>query len=196
MVLVHHRCMMTQPLRIDILSAPVAAIDRRALSQAWYSALRESCGGGPGSLPRPGVHDASGGARFFTSCEKAARMKFPSRPSGAPGNSHTPPRHRARPVSATNQGVVAERRVRDALARKIEAMLLDPRRSAGRSTFVVDASGARVQVMLRTVGVEVRLIAVCSSGVRERVAKALEEARYALAGRGVAFGFEMKERAR
>jgi hypothetical protein len=31
--------MMTQQLEVSILAAPLAAIDRRALSQAWYSAL-------------------------------------------------------------------------------------------------------------------------------------------------------------
>ena len=35
----HHRAMMTQQLEVSILAAPLAAIDRRALSQAWYSAL-------------------------------------------------------------------------------------------------------------------------------------------------------------
>ena len=35
----HHRSMMTQQLEVSILAAPLAAIDRRALSQAWYSAL-------------------------------------------------------------------------------------------------------------------------------------------------------------
>ena len=36
----HHRAMMTQQLEVSILAAPLAAIDRRVLSQAWYSALR------------------------------------------------------------------------------------------------------------------------------------------------------------
>src|SRR5579863_7674683 len=31
--------MITQELQVSILAAPLAAMDRRALSQAWYSAL-------------------------------------------------------------------------------------------------------------------------------------------------------------
>ncbi len=30
---------MTQQLEVSILAAPLAAIDRRVLSQAWYAAL-------------------------------------------------------------------------------------------------------------------------------------------------------------
>ncbi len=41
--------MMTQQLHVSILAAPLAAIDPRALSQAWYSALRLAHGA-PGDL--------------------------------------------------------------------------------------------------------------------------------------------------
>jgi hypothetical protein len=181
----HHRCMMTQQLRFSILSAPLAAIDRRALSQAWYSALhlaKASRSPEIAMTPRSQSERRSSSFRARderpakrAECASGARIRVAGSPVGRDCAS------------------VTERRTHSVLARKIQMMLLSPARSARRATFSIDGTSARVHVTLRILGGQVRLIAFCPPPLRARVARALEEARYALASRGIAFGFETKE---
>jgi hypothetical protein len=183
----HHRVMMTQQLPFSILSAPLAAIDRRALSQAWYSALHLTQSGlSPNRASRvPVCHPERSEAR---SKEAPGAFRTANPPSGFIGRPH-------RKASTTTRvdRDTAERRVRSALARKIEAALLDPSRRCERATFTIEGTGARVHVALRTAGGRARLVAICPPSARTRVARALEEARYALAARGIELGFETKE---
>jgi hypothetical protein len=177
---------MTQPLEISILSAPVAAIDRRALSQAWYSVL---------GLARRG-RDASA-----TTC---------SGRSGAPSNGCTPgisPRSRYGSTSLEERSFefrilrspkklefLREQRRNDSSAplnrrpgpstlaarigRKLEAR-------AKRATVQIDGDRGRVHLIVQNVGTRMRIIAICPNDVKARVARAIDEARYALAARGV-----------
>ncbi len=169
-----------QRLATSILSAPIAAIDRRALSQAWYSALHAQAGvragaGGAPSPQRPAVRRrANECIARFRSVEKRD------------GSSASRPREAAQKARA---GVPAvERRApRCDLARRIEAAFLNPRAAARRTTFDVGGSdGGRVHVMLQSVGGRVRLVALCVPAARATVARALAQARYALALQGVA----------
>ena len=76
----HHRSMMTQQLEVSILAAPLAAIDRRALSQAWYSALHLA---GPDQQGRPFLRP-HGAKRTLAAPVKAA----PKRDAQSPPASH------------------------------------------------------------------------------------------------------------
>src|SRR5580692_940341 len=140
------RAMMTQELQASVLTAPLAQIDRRVLSQAWYSALnfaraRESAA--PAKKPVATNAAAQG---------RATPASVPNRRT-----SHAaPPASVAHPVSA-KRGVSLdrgfERRApRSPLARKIESVFLDPRSRVERSTFTVGSGRARVYVALQGKG--------------------------------------------
>jgi hypothetical protein len=170
--------MTTQPLSVSMISAPLASIDRRALSQAWYSALHLSQraaspqANGPKDEP---AHSQSGftplrGAKAF-----AARTKVVSLAE-----------RRALKTRPRVGGSAVERRTaKTPLARRIERALLRPTEPLKRVTLAVDSSGARVHVMLQTTRAGVKLIAMCSPRVRDAVDRALAQVRFALAARGI-----------
>ena len=179
----HDASMMTQQLGFSILTAPLAALDRRALSQAWYSALH---------LARESTHrDAP-----------AAAGKPMSRRTGAPALNviasagakpyalpATPRRMASRVLTLSGE---RERRApRSGLARKIARCFLDPARRVQRATFTIDGSNARVHIALQSRGAAMRLVAVCPPALRDRVQCALEEARYALCARGIALDLDV-----
>ncbi|MEO6835481.1 MAG: hypothetical protein ABI231_06190 [Candidatus Tumulicola sp.] len=176
--------MMTQELRASILTAPLAAIDRRALSQAWYSALhlaRRSASASPPSVPAKPVFTPAGFAKTSpTGTEPPGRSTF------APAV-RTPARVRETPA----EGIAADRRApRSALARSIERAFLDPRWRLERSTFSVGDGGARVHVVLQTSRNRARLVAICPPAAKGAVARALAQARFALASRGIPLDLE------
>jgi hypothetical protein len=169
--------MTTQPLAFNIISAPIAALDRRALSQAWYSALHLASGA---------YHDASPEATQALPSRARARAAAPAMDASRATKARvaTP----AKPPSQAPAPVVAHgdrRAARSPLARKLERAFLHPAQQVRRASFSVDSSGARVHVVLQSCGSGFRLVAVCSPHVRGRVARALEEVRYALASRGI-----------
>jgi hypothetical protein len=168
--------MMTDELRAGVLSAPVAAIDRRELSQAWYSAL--------GFARKRSVAAAAPAA--------SPKVRALLRPAGLP-DSKPPFRRSALPAvrlvvtqkAAENAEAAAERRRRHSrLASQIERAFARPHPPA-RATFTVDNGGARVHVMMQNRDDGLRLIALCSPANRTLVARALARACFALAGRGV-----------
>jgi hypothetical protein len=171
------RAMMTQQLQASILSAPIAQIDRRALSEAWYSALHLARGHAPTPAERP-----------ETRCSARELGKAKTNAANRRKDRSAPPIVRPRRVSGQGGALLArvvERRApRSPLARRIESVFLDPRARAERSTFTIGRDGARVHVVLQSTGDCVRLIAVCAPANREIVARALAQARYALASRG------------
>jgi hypothetical protein len=181
----HDTGMTTQQLGFSILTAPLAAIDRRSLSQAWYSALhlahaspaRSSCG--------------------FTRSKQSTIESEPLRGSATSkvvrrGESAAPVVRSGHATSRIAQG--SERRAeRSPLARRIERTFLDPVRPSKRATFTIDGTRARVHVALQATVAGVRLVAVCPAAVRSGVARALDEARYALALRGIALRIDVNE---
>jgi hypothetical protein len=118
--------MTTATERVAIVATQVAQTDRRALSQAWYSALH------------------------------LARTQLPH--------------DRRRPPSD------AARRIERAVATAAHR----------RASQTVDLGGGRVQLLVRTDGPTTRIVAVCATEARPRVERALAQARFALAGRGLA----------
>jgi hypothetical protein len=167
----------TEQLQFSVLTAPVAALDRRTLSQAWYSALY-----GGSRQDNPGKHGASA---FCVTAEKAREV------AGAPPlpeRASTPlPRHAAAVKCRHRaEGVSPERRApRSPLARKIERALLRPGSGAHKTSFTLDGEHGRVHVVLQTRGSRLKLIAICPPKARAHVASALAQARYALALHGL-----------
>lgn len=170
--------MMTQQLSFSILSAPLAAIDRRSLSQAWYSALHLA-------------HDRSAAPSSSSAAEttKSATHFCNPRERTSEQSAAAHEARRAAPDrrDRVRSDATPERRAaRSPLARRIERTFLNPARRIERATFVIEGSQARVHVALQHAPGGLRLIAVCPPSVRGGVIRALEEARFALAARGIA----------
>lgn len=176
--------MITQ-LGFSILTAPLAAIDRRSLSQAWYSALHLA-------------HATKPQSSYGRANAKPSIIEDKPRRCGAPWHA-VRLGDRAAPNPRKGQGTLGaaappERRAeRSPLARRIERTFLDPVRENKRATFTIDGTQARVHVALQTTASGVRLVAVCPAAIRVDVARALDEARYALALRGIALRIDVNE---
>ncbi|HLI95373.1 MAG TPA: hypothetical protein VKT72_04700 [Candidatus Baltobacteraceae bacterium] len=168
----------TEQLQFSVLTAPVAMLDRRSLSQAWYSAL----------------YGAGG-------CAKSATVKAPNAKTlgGELNGAHTGTHETASRLSRAgttveaasktadrSQGIPAERRApRSALARKIERAFLRPRCASKKSSFTAEGEHGRVHVLLQSRGTQLKLVAICPEAARRQVADALAQARYSLAKRGI-----------
>lgn len=177
--------MMTQQLGFSILTAPLAAIDRRALSQAWYSALHLAQASHAQSISAHGHTDA-------TVCEPTQRPEQ-SHDCAHAGRHDTSARSRAAASELRVAGAPERRAMRSVLARRIERTFLNPLARPRRATFAIDGTRARVHVALQTTPGGMRIVAVCPASIRSRVSRALDEARYALAARGIALSTDVSE---
>lgn len=166
----------SEQLQFSVLTAPVATLDRRTLSQAWYSALY-----GSGAT-------ASSAKNATPQAPQTQQRIVPARKT--PANQE--PEH-TRSLRATGaqtvqraQGAPPERRApRSALARKIERAVLRPRSVAHKASFTIDGEQGRVHIVLHTQGTQLKLVAICPPKACVHVAAALSQARYALASRGI-----------
>jgi hypothetical protein len=168
----------TAQLGISVLSAPLAAIDRRSLSQAWYSALHLA----RDAAPPKGAATRRAGERPITASPQARSTASPVR-AGDAGPVISKPVRRA---PARTGAPVERREPRLPLTRRIERALFERTSSAARTTFSVGEGTGRVVVVLHVTGDRVRLVALCSPALRRTVARALDQARFALAARGIA----------
>jgi hypothetical protein len=75
--------------------------------------------------------------------------------------------------------------VRSELARSIERGLARRTPRSGAASFAIRAGGGRIHLIVRADGTHTRVVAVCTAPLRERVERALAQARFALAARGV-----------
>ncbi len=176
----------TQRIGFDVLTAPLAEVDRRGLSQAWYSALHLA-------------HDVpSPQARVRAQCAAPVSASATPDPRVAglgETRAQTPAARAAQAQSARPCGATERRSQPTSLARKIERAIAGRKRYERLSAFVFDGK-RRVHVTVRAAGSRVHVVAVCAPESRARVARALEEARYALARRGVALDARLREEAR
>jgi hypothetical protein len=169
---------MQQTTGVAVLATQLAQTDRRALSQAWYSALhladQAAC------APPP--------AGAVTPRRSPQRGPLPGR-----GTSNDPKQacRGARPLSTTpaarrTDAEAPERRLaRTELAGRIERGLARRTPRTGAASFAIRAGAGRVHLIVRTDGTRTRIVAVCAPPLRERVERALAQARFALAGRGL-----------
>jgi hypothetical protein len=180
--------MMTQQLEVSILAAPLAAIDRRALSQAWYSALHlarpdrppplRECS--PCTLPVP--------VEAVPKDESESRSPRPAETRVARSVQTKAPKIAAQPsaprISANRDAVP--------LSLRIERRFAHPASQIKRATFSMGRGEARVHVILQTNGNVATLVALCRPQMRTVVARALAQARFALAARGFVLDLETR----
>jgi len=174
----------SEQLHFSILSAPIAGTDRRALSQAWYSALYRA--NGKRRLP---------GLRAIPNQGKTAAISRP--PVKSSRSAALSAVSRAGHIQSRIQTAAAgERRTPQLrLARQIEALVRRRASATTAATFILDGTRARVRVLVVAGGGSVRLIAICSKHVRDSVARALEQARYASAAHGIVLHASTREEA-
>ena len=181
--------MMTQQLEVSILAAPLAAIDRRALSQAWYSAL----------------HLARQDQRLVPARECGPRIvATPNEPEPQDETDLRRPRvaepcvqHfvQTKPLQVTMQsgaGRISANRGSLPLSQRIERRFAHSTSHVKRATFSMGRGAARVHVILQTNGNVATLVALCRPQMRGVVARALAQARFALAARGVLLDYETR----
>lgn len=171
--------MMTRELEVSILAAPLMAIDRRALSQAWYSAL------GLAPQARGCVERRERHAKAFAYLVERGRRIRPStqpiKPNPRPAS--TPHRGASGP---SREGIGAHpRSPRAPLAVRIERAFAGAPDKPKRATFSLGRGSARVHVLLQTKADCTILVALCRPEVRTIVGGALAQARVALAARGI-----------
>ncbi|HET9393693.1 MAG TPA: hypothetical protein VFO29_09285 [Candidatus Rubrimentiphilum sp.] len=173
----------TQELQFSVLSAPLAAADRRVLSQAWYSALYRP----EAPAARQPLARAQGAEERSASHPVAKEERARESIRNAPGRAV----HVQRAVGA---GIADRRAPRLPLARKIALFVARPRRKKSGATFTIDGARGRVRVLVRADGNRVRLIALCAEPMKATVSAALAQARYTLAARGASVSARVWER--
>jgi hypothetical protein len=173
--------MMTHELEVSILAAPLAQMDRRALSQAWYTALRLAPQ--TTSAPRPATLAQSGPltgtAHSLVTNQRTARRPnafspaatFSSSRRGATGFGEV-----QGPARPARGGTLAER---------IERTFAGSPLPAKRATFSLGRGNARIHIILQTIAERPTLVALCRPELRTVVGRALAQARLGLARRGI-----------
>ena len=171
---------MQQTTGVAVLATHLAATDRRALSEAWYSALHlaaapatrsAAAGRGAAAHVRP-ARDARGSGQ--PSPRRPADFDPQQRPPGA-----------VRVREGRLDGVPERRTPKSELGRRLERALLRRLPRAAQTQFGLSAAGGRVHLLVRAEGGRTRVVAVCAPALRERVERALAHARFALAARAV-----------
>jgi hypothetical protein len=171
--------MTTAPRSVAVVATQLPSIDRRALSQAWFSALHLA-------VPPPCATAARARAALNTGARPSARVGSAASPT--PAAPRPPATHFVSVRTAAAGTISVERRSpAGELARRIErAVLRHVVRGARRNTSVaIDAGNGRIAVLIRTEGATTRIVALCSPLLRERVDRALAHARFALAAAGL-----------
>jgi hypothetical protein len=186
----------TTPLELSVLTAPIAAIDRRILSQAWYSALgfaQNAEEAGLAAPPRRRSQAAAAEPRDKCPPTRSvppslAPLRSSRRVRSKLGNAH-PCASRAphTVVGHSSRGPAAARRDPNSadLGERIARKLVVGLHGHTRTTIKLDGDRGRVHVMLQTHRGRMRIIAICPKRFRGRVAQAIDEARNALASQGI-----------
>lgn len=177
--------MMTQQLEVSILAAPLAAIDRRVLSEAWYSRLRLVRSTQQLSAIGPSVRlptSARVRAHEQNVQQRTRRVNREIR-RGHLGQEKPTPTH-------GDEAKINAQRPRRPLAQRIEHVFGRPSSHPKRATFSIGRGNARVHIIVQTKGERTTLVAICRPEMRAVVARALTQARFALGSRGI--GIELR----
>lgn len=169
--------MTTAAAPIAVVATNLAQTDRRAISQAWYSALHIA--EHPHSAPPPRSRSAlaappAGGTPARDHGARAQRAVPAARPVTPRGSAQ---------AAGTPAASLDRRRPATELARRIErAVERAAQRPQPLAALTIRAGDGRVQLLVRNDGGQTRIVAVCAETVRERVERALAHARFTLAG--------------
>lgn len=165
----------------SLISTPIAHCDRRALSQAWYSALHlEQSPQHALAAPQPITNRAGACALAHARPTAVGTASH----SVAQGNAHRS--GRIAPAGGSDGGSGERRSARSTLARKIERIFCAPNRTLKSASFRLGQGTGRVQILVRQRGENMHLVALCAPAAKDIVARALAQARYALCARGIA----------
>jgi hypothetical protein len=187
---------MQQTTAVAVPATHLAQTDRRALSQAWYSALHLATGVPRARAPvtRTARCESSSARRLAgngaASHAGTVAAKTPGGGRSGPARERSAPRATA---SGETAAALAQRRgPKNAAAPHAERGLARRSQhdspgdlSAGTASFAVRAANGRVHLVVRTAGGTTRVVAVCVPALRERVERALAQARIALTGAGM-----------
>ena len=157
-----------------ILSVPIEHCDRRALSEAWYSALRA-----PHSTARldvPHARPQASVAAKFTRIP-ATRTHAHSEPQGVRGGSSR--------LASFSGGLTERPTVRPSLACRIVGTFFLQKKPPRQASFRLGDGKTRVHVLLRTADSAIYMVAVCSTAARSVVAQALKETQARLGAQGL-----------
>jgi hypothetical protein len=168
------------PAGVAVVTMQIALTDRRALSQAWYSALHLARATAPPAGPTRRAAAAVAPAHAAPAQAHAGRDAHPwTAPLATP--------RAARAVAPRGIGADERRRAVTEtdrrLGRAIATLAARPRRPLAHT---VDVAGGRVRLLVQSDGRTTRIVALCSAALREPVGRALARARFALAGAGIA----------
>jgi hypothetical protein len=181
---------MTEQLELSILGSPLAAIDRRVLSQAWYSALHlaDSARAEPATTEQRATAATRSLAKSASSIESKLLPARRAEPRAARRPQLKPP------ASATPQNLarIADRRIVP-LSQRIERRFAQAPVQVRRATFSMGRGAARVFVVLQTNGSVATLIAFCRPEMRAIVARALAAARFALTAHGLVIDLQTRQ---
>lgn len=175
----------SEHLGFSVLTVPVAALDRRTLSQAWYSALygdRQTPAPAKAQTASPVLRRAPSRREVPAQC--TGRLREPAAPAVA---------HDAVRAPLARGGEVERRSPRSTLARRIERTFLHSKHAPRKASFALDGEHGRVQIILRSQGSRLKLVAICAPKAKAQVAHALAQARYALALRGIDLESQARE---
>jgi hypothetical protein len=167
---------------IAVLRTRLPYVDRRSLSEAWFSALHFAAGDAPdlaGRARRPAASGAPGARHSPVSATSGAGV--PARPATALAR-----RYAAAVRSSVGCGDALPRPIDgpDALPAVRRATMRARTYPARQTTLTVGVDGSRVQLLLRRDGNVLHVIALCRSDVAEVVSRALARADAHLRVRG------------
>ena len=171
---------MEQTTGVAVLATHLVT-DRRALSQAWYSALHLAEPSPRPRTPSQRVAPSKAMAQRRTESSNSALGRMRRTCAGTSSGAGSL-RSRGDAARADSGVHVSERRV---LARRIAHDVARGTADHTTRSFAMRLDGGRVHVFVRGDGARIRIVAVCAEALRSRVERALAQARFALAGRGL-----------
>jgi hypothetical protein len=163
---------------VAVVATQLARTDRRALSQAWYSALH---------VERDDARPAAARRSTAPAPPRATAHAAPSHAAASAGRrpavavARADEHHRRAGGNALPERRAPVERTARRVERVIEQLAHAPQPRASR-TVAID--GGRVTLLVRSGAGATRVVAVCSEPLRATVERALAHARFALAGRG------------
>jgi hypothetical protein len=164
-------------MKIAVIQTRFPYIDRRALSEAWFSALRL---GAPAGRPsKPLARAAAGLVPDVPRGSRSQRAVM----SSACNDRATAPK-RARDRDSENDVVLAARATHSSAGNARVAYEPEPSRPPFRTALTFDVGGGRVHLLLRREGNTLHVVALCRPELAEVVRRALLDAGAHLSAQG------------
>jgi hypothetical protein len=173
--------MMTLPLEQDMIAAPVAAIDRRVLPQAWYHALRlerDLTGDAKARFPVV-IHDDKGGYNHYRNAGRFSRAQSVVERAA---QFHD----KRREFLVRDVEWRPARSFKTSSARHCVSPVTVRQPKVERSVAAVHFDGNRIGLLLQSADrYTATLLIRCATELRGSVYKAVAEARVRLAAHGI-----------